>query len=106
MSNRYVRIPRALDPQVCTVTALENLYSTACHLDTPVIAFKDLKPIPPRYLTKRWKDTMQALGLVPHRFTLHSLRRGGARFLQNSGLKTEAIAGPVGWRSRAVYEYI
>lgn len=106
ISNRYVRIPRASDPELCTMTALRNIYSSACRPDTPVIAFKDMKPIPLRYLTKRWKDTMNALGLAPYRFTLHSLRRGGARFLQNSGLKTESIAGHIGWRSRAVYEYI
>lgn len=106
MSNRYVRIPRASDPELCTVTSLINIYSAACDPDTPVVAFKDMRPIPLRYLTKRWKEAMQTLGLAPHRFTLHSLRRGGARFLQNSGLKTESIAGHVGWRSRAIYEYI
>lgn len=39
-------------------------------------------------------------------FTMHSLRRGGARYLQDRGVAEPIIARHVGWKSNAMYDYI
>lgn len=49
---------------------------------------------------------MTALGLGNIGFTLHSLRRGGGRYLQDSGASPGQIASHGGWKLRAVFDYI
>lgn len=101
------KIPKASSPDLCLYTALRHLYHRAItSRQSPVIAFRDGKPITNKYMRKRWSEALEALGLRQYAFTLHSLRRGGARFLQDSGVNTGNIASHVGWRSSAMFHYI
>lgn len=77
-----------------------------CKAKDPLISFPDGKPIPLSYMTKRWRRAVAALGLGSIGFTLHSLRRGGARYLQDQGASPTQIASHAGWKSGAMFDYI
>lgn len=47
-----------------------------------------------------------ALGLKPAGLTMHSLRRGSARYLQDMSVDDTDIAKQVGWKSNTMYDYI
>lgn len=104
---KFVKIPKAKSSHLCTYTALKlvnrghNVTSR-----TPLICFPDGNPVPIAYVTRKWKQAMRALKLDNYKFTLHSLRRGGARFLQDQGVETANIMNHAGWRSSAVNDYI
>lgn len=49
---------------------------------------------------------MVAMGRQAVGFTLHSLRRGGTRYLQDKGATTEQITSHVGWKSTALLDYV
>lgn len=101
------KIPKASSGDLCLYTTLRQLYQRARPSSRhPIIAFHNAKPVPNKYMRKKWSEALEALGLHEHGFTLHSLRRGGARFLQDSGVDTSNIASHVGWRSSAMYHYV
>lgn len=106
-TTRFQKIPCAASTTMCTYTALKRLRANRkARPHAPIISFPDEKPIPISYVNKRWKHAMTALGLDAIGFTLHSLRRGGARFLQDQGINTAQIASHGGWKSKAIYDYI
>lgn len=71
----------------------------------PLLTFDDGAPMPLSFITKAFKLALVRAGLSQS-LTLHSLRRGGARFLQLSGVSTSDIASHGGWRSGAIFRYI
>lgn len=104
---RYQKIPLATSPDLCLYRTLQSLHRfNRPGLSSPVIAFHDGKPIPISFMRKKWSEALSGLGLQAHGFTLHSLRRGGARFLQDSGVSVSDIAAHVGWRSSAIFNYV
>lgn len=62
--------------------------------------------MPLTYITRSFKLALLRAGLANTGLTLHSLRRGGARFLQSAGVGTGDIASHAGWRSAAMFRYI
>lgn len=101
------KIPKAVSPDLCLHTTLRQLHDRLRPSSrAPVIAFQDGRPITNKYMCKKWSQALKALGLQDHGFTLHSLRRGGARYLQDSGVETSNIASHVGWRSSAMFHYV
>lgn len=105
-STRFQTIPQADDPSVCLVTALSRIRRHRQRPSDPIFAFPDGSPLPISYVAKRWTEAIAAIGLTKAGFTMHSLRRGGARFLQDMGVQDSNIARHVGWKSSAMYDYI
>lgn len=105
-SLRYQTIPRATYPQLCTWRAARAYFANFPHrrLNQPLIHFDDLSPIPIYYIVKRWKQALGAARLDPS-LTLHSLRRGGATYLQDAGVPMPDVAKHSSWRSAAILRY-
>lgn len=105
-SLRYQHIPRAADSKVClwtAISALFRMYPTVSH-NQPLFHFHDLTPITTQYVNQIWKEALQATDTDPTK-TLHSLRRGGALYLQQSGVPLPDVGSHGGWRSSAVLCY-
>lgn len=105
-STRYQRIPRAHNSQLCLVQALSHMKPRVIRNRAPIFTFPDGSPIPISFASKAWNAAMRHLGLQDRGFTLHSLRRGGARYLQDMGVNDRHIADHAGWKSSAMYDYI
>lgn len=105
-STRFQKIPRAHDPTMCLFRALSGIRKHRQRLNDPIFAFPDGTPLPISYVSKRWSEAVAAIRLEHVGFTMHSLRRGGARFLQDMGVEDTRIATHAGWRSSAMYDYI
>lgn len=105
-SLRYQTIPRATYPQLCTWRVARAYFARFPHRHTnqPLIHFDDMSPIPIYYIVKRWNQALTAAGLDPS-LTLHSLRRGGASYLQEAGVPIPDVAKHGGWRSAAILRY-
>lgn len=101
-------IPTANDSTVCSYTALSHMWKNSVKKspNTPLICFEDGNPIPLPYFRQKWKNTLQAIGIHDKTFTIHGLRRGNARFLQDMGLEVSEIKTHIGWESDAVFGYI
>lgn len=100
--HRTHRIPKSIDPDVCSYSSLWHMYTNNPNKskNSPLICFDDGNPIPLPFIVTKWKQAMHHLGLAQQKFTLHSLRRGNAKYLALMGLKDDQIAGHVGWRSK------
>lgn len=106
-TTRYQKIPCAASHHVSTFAALRKLQASRnSRPHKPIISFPDGKPIPISYVTKKWRKAMTTLGMGAVGFTLHSLRRGGACYLQDYGATPAQIASHGGWKSNAVFDYI
>lgn len=105
--DRLLAVPRVAGSPLCLHAAIAALYreSPRIRQRQPLLTFQDGSLMPLSFITKAFKLALARAGLS-NRLTLHSLRRGGARFLQLSGVKTTDIASHGGWRSGAIYRYI
>lgn len=105
-SLRYQHIPKAADSNVCLWTAISQLFHVYPHTvpNQPLFHFHDYSPITTQYVNRIWKDALAATGVDPT-ITLHSLRRGGALYLQQSGVPLPDVGRHGGWRSNAVLRY-
>lgn len=86
-STRYQKIPRAGSPAMCLVLALLDIKPRPAVASAPIFGFGDGSPIPISFASKAWTAALKSLGLGDYGFTLHSLRRGGARYLQDMGVR-------------------
>lgn len=105
-STRFQKIPRARNQVICLARALLAIRPSPCRMSAPIFAFQDGSPIPISFVAKRWRAALEDLGFQQVGFTLHSLRRGGARYLQDMGVNDASIALHAGWKSKAIYDYI
>lgn len=105
--DRWLAVPRVSGSPLCLHAAITLLYreSPTTRPRQPLLTFQDGAPMPLSFITRAFKSALARAGLS-HRLTLHSLRRGGARFLQLSGVTTSDIASHGGWRSGAIFRYI
>lgn len=104
---KYQKIPKARSAHLCTYTALIMIPRPQRNQpNMPLICFPDGNPVPIAYMTRKWKLALRHLRLEDQGFTLHSLRRGGARYLQDPGVETSNIARHAGWRSSAINDYV
>lgn len=109
IDSKAQRIPRAMDPQICSYNSLWEMFvnSPKKGKNKPLICFPDGHPIPISYVTKIWKETMTELGIEAYQFSLHSLRRGHATHLMRIGVPDDKIAEHVGWKGKkSMYGYI
>lgn len=105
--DRWLAVPRVTGSPLCLHAAITALYweSPTNRPGQPLLTFQDGIVMPLSFITKAFKLALARSGLS-HRLTLHSLRRGGARFLQLAGVNTPDIASHGGWRSGAIFRYI
>lgn len=105
-SLRYQHIPKASDPLVCLWTSMSALFDRYPHVShsQPLFHFHDLAPMTSQYVNRVWKEALQHTGTDPT-ITLHSLRRGGALYLQQNGVPLPDAGTHGGWRSNAVLRY-
>lgn len=104
--SQFQKIPRATDPCLCLSLALQGIRRRNQKSSDPIFAFPDGSPLPISYVAKRWAAAIEELGLHSFGFTMHSLRRGGARYLQDMGVDHGNIARHGGWKSAAMYDYV
>lgn len=105
-STRFQKIPRAGSTSLCLARALMDIRPRRCNPNAPIFVFQDASPIPISFVSKAWKAALRSLKLDGEGFTLHSLRRGGARYLQDMVVSDNNIANHAGWKSSAIYDYI
>lgn len=105
-STRFQRIPRTKSSDLCLHVALSSIKNRQKRRCDPIFAFPDGSPIPISFAAKAWNSAVAAIGMDSAGFTMHSLRRGGARFLQDMGVNDADIAAHAGWKSKAMYDYI
>lgn len=105
-SLRYQQIPKAADPSVCLHTALSHLFQLYPHVHPlqPLFHFHDFSPFTSQFVNRVWKEAVLATSLDPAT-TLHSLRRGGALYLQEHGVPLPDVGRHGGWKSSAVLRY-
>lgn len=106
--DRWLAIPRVHGSALCLHSALVALLrvSPTSRPSQPLLVFEDGSPMPLSFIIRALKAALICVGLGTRGITLHSLRRGGAHFLQRSGVKSGDIASHGGWRSAAMYRYI
>lgn len=106
--DRWLSIPRAASSQLCLVAAVIDLFlrSPTLKRSQPLLSFDDGNPITIPYINKAFKLAQRRAGLGRIPYTLHSLRRGGARFLQKAGVDLPAIATHGGWKSNTIMRYV
>lgn len=106
--DRWISIPRAASAQLCLVSALTELFlnEPTVRKNQPLLSFDDGNPMPIPYIYKAFKLALRRAGLGRQPYTLHSLRRGGACFLQKAGVDLPAIATHGGWKSNAIMRYV
>lgn len=105
-SLRYQSVPSAINAQLCLRRSLKLLLAACKHKSTslPLFHFDDGKPMTLQFILKLWAYAMRRAGLSSL-YTLHSLRRGGATYLQDQGVPMPELATFGGWRSSAVLRY-
>lgn len=104
---KFQKILRASSFDMCVYSALRAIpRPTPPNRKMPLICFADGKPVPVSYVVKKWKEALKSLSLDDMGFTLHSLRRGGARYLHDQGVEVGNIARHAGWRSNAINDYV
>lgn len=105
-SLRYQSIPAARNPDLCLRNSLIRQLQTdrPKSKSLPLFHFQDGSPITLQYMLKLWTYALKRSGLSSL-YTLHSLRRGGASYLQQAGVPMPELASFGGWRSNAVLRY-
>lgn len=106
--DRWLAVPRVAGSALCLHAAVLAMLrvSPTRRPSQPLLVFDDGAPMPLSYITRAFKLALVRAGLSSRGITLHSLRRGGARFLQRAGVSPSDIASHGGWRSAAMYRYI
>lgn len=106
--DRWISVPRVTGSSLCLHAAMSAMLavSPTTKPQQPLLVFGDRRPMPLSYITKAFKLALRRAGLAHRSYTLHSLRRGGAKFMQKAGVSTADIASHGGWKSAAIYRYI
>lgn len=106
--DRWITIPRASSDRLCLVTAITRLFhqDPTVRRRQPLITFEDGNPLPIPYIYRAFKLALRQAGLTNMSYTLQSLRRGGATYLQRAGVNLPEIASHGGWRSNAIFRYV
>lgn len=94
---------------VCPVAAFYRMVRQVPtrHHHQPLLSFSDASPVPISYLDRVWDTAMDAMGIPPRVYTLHSLRRGGATEVYGAGVASvQEIQQHGNWKTDAVYQYL
>lgn len=101
-------LPRIPGSILCPVTAWYRAIEGCPAAPTaPAFMSTPTRPLDVRTLTNMLRSTLEAVHIPDaHSYTLHSLRRGGARACHAQGVPPAAIMAQGTWESDAVYRYI
>ena len=106
---KVIILPATTTPILCPVKAFARLQTVKGPRPpgTPLLTFGDKNPLTVRYISKRWAYLLARTGQSSSKYTLHSLRRGGASFAYNQpGVKLNDVMTQGTWASMAVRDYI
>lgn len=102
-----VSAPQIPNSSLCPVSRYVTSQSLSSRLSTlPLIRFPDGNPMTVPYVTKRWKQAIEALKVDVPNLTLHRLRLSGASWANSSGASTLSICQQGTWRTDAFRSYI
>lgn len=105
---RWLPIPRIPGSKMCPHAAISALLSASPtrYPRQPFFCFHDGNPMSSAYIARQFRLALMRSGLGSAGYTLHSLRRGGAQFLQKAGVQLPQLASHGGWKSNAIYRYV
>lgn len=109
---RVVLIPLAPIPKhpLCPVQAYQDMVAAIPATDNaPLFVMPGtggVTPLTSSVFTKWFKQKISECGLDPRRFSIHSLRRGGASFAFHCGVEPLLIKTHGDWKSNAFLEYL
>lgn len=66
----------------------------------PLISFRDGSPVPISLVNRIWKETTTRLGLIGRAYTMHCLRKGGGKVIQDMTNDDTCVQVYGGWRSK------
>lgn len=73
----------------------------------PLVSFRDGSSLPISYIKRVWERAISDIGVTHKLYTLHSLRRGGATDIYQSGAASlQEIQQHGDWRSDSVLHYL
>ena len=72
----------------------------------PLIRFDDGNPITTGFMKRESDRALREASLSPKRYSLHSLRRGGASYVYYKGASLSDVTRHGGWRSESVRAYL
>lgn len=104
-----IAIPALPGAPTCPLAAWRAMiaHSPTIKGGQPLFSFRDATPLPLSYLNRVWTRAIRDLGAGPKLYTLHSLRRGGATDIYQSGTASiQEIQSHGDWRSDAVFSYL
>ena len=111
--NQYVlEIPVSYvsDKRFCAASALkQHMASTPGRQDGPLFMKEvggKFSPVLYKELLSFIKDSVVSIGLPPHEYGAHSLRRSGVSFLHGVGVPLEDLMSMGDWHSLAVLDYL
>lgn len=101
-------LPAIPNSILCPVTAWNRaVESCPAPPSAPAFMCTQTKPLDQRTLTVMFRKSLAAVGVMDApSYTLHSLRRGGARACHTQGVPPAAIMAQGTWESDAVFQYI
>ena len=108
----YIPLPSIPSSHLCPVAAFRAMVARVPTLssNSPLLLLPSspgqtqVVTIP--MLAQAFNSIIKALGLPPHTYSLHSLRRGGATLAFEAGVPVDCIKGHGTWSSQSVYTYI
>lgn len=100
-----VAIPALPGAPTCPLQAWRTMiiHSPTLSESQPLFSFRHATPLPLSYLKRAWDGVIKNLGITHRLYTLHSLRRGGATDIHQSGMASiQEVQSHGDWRSDAV----
>ena len=107
--NRTLTIPMAEDPRLCVIRSyLAHIQAAPTHYQgQPLLVFPDTyKLVTTSWLTTKFRDIIQAMGLDPAKHSLHSLRRSAATNAYDQDCDHLQVQRFGAWSSQAYRTYV
>ena len=108
----YIPLPRIRGSVLCPTRAFHRMCAVfpSTATTTPLLIYgstgSPATTVTTRMLAAQLRTIISTLRLPPHRYTLHSLRQGGATFCHTLGIPVEHIKAHGTWTSDTVWTYI
>ena len=94
----------AIDSPLCPVKALLQLFLDPQQPSAPLFSFSG-QPFTKDRVHRKLNDLLQANGIDPRNYTLHSFRKGAAQHAKDSGMRDDQIQALGRWTSQAFQVY-
>jgi integrase len=107
-----VPLPQIPGSPLCPVRAYQAMVQAipVCDSTAPLLVINNRQgirvPVTTHMLHKKFCHICNLVGVTPHVYSLHSLRRGGATLAFNSGVPVDRIKAHGTWASNTVWTYL